>query len=318
MGTKSGHWTRHGRFVCPLCCLTPSPLQLMLFRKPSGGEEGPAGSGIQLPAVTSSPHDPRSYELVQLANGLLVGDPVPRTPTRSRKPQPSPSPPSLPLLSPSISGLNPAQVLLVSDPEAGDAAGALDVSVGSMADPVDHQGLAHFLEHMLFLGSTKYPGDNEYSAYSAHLVDPHWSACAESCPPRFVSLSHPHAPSPCAQTHTCRPTEATRTPLLTRWGNGNPGCPGTCALHGCIGTCARAVVLVCAGQHQLLLQSEMARAGGRPGQVRILPLQFLLSIAADCSTFCSCGGFGVVGFFELCVCVCLSVECLWRLEAGCG
>jgi secreted Zn-dependent insulinase-like peptidase len=56
-------------------------------------------------------------------------------------------------------------VLLISDPDAGDAAAALDVGMGSMADPEAHQGLAHFLEHMLFLGSEKYPGDNEYSEW---------------------------------------------------------------------------------------------------------------------------------------------------------
>ena len=38
-----------------------------------------------------------------------------------------------------------------------------------MADPAEAQGLAHFLEHMLFMGTEKYPEENQYSAFlSAH------------------------------------------------------------------------------------------------------------------------------------------------------
>ena len=41
----------------------------------------------------------------------------------------------------------------------------MSVGVGSFADPPDAQGLAHFLEHMLFMGSRKYPDENEYDRY---------------------------------------------------------------------------------------------------------------------------------------------------------
>lgn len=34
-----------------------------------------------------------------------------------------------------------------------------------MSDPKEVPGLAHFCEHMLFLGTTKYPAQNEYSKY---------------------------------------------------------------------------------------------------------------------------------------------------------
>ena len=34
-----------------------------------------------------------------------------------------------------------------------------------MSDPQDLPGLAHFCEHMLFLGTKKYPDENEYSKY---------------------------------------------------------------------------------------------------------------------------------------------------------
>lgn len=37
--------------------------------------------------------------------------------------------------------------------------------VGSYSDPEDIPGLAHFLEHMLFMGTEKYPDENEYSKY---------------------------------------------------------------------------------------------------------------------------------------------------------
>ena len=38
----------------------------------------------------------------------------------------------------------------------------MDVNVGSMADPDDIPGLAHFLEHLLFLGTAKYPMEDDY------------------------------------------------------------------------------------------------------------------------------------------------------------
>ncbi|KAG7303562.1 hypothetical protein JYU34_012091 [Plutella xylostella] len=45
------------------------------------------------------------------------------------------------------------------------AACALCVGVGSYSDPHDIQGLAHFVEHMVFMGSEKYPKENEFDAY---------------------------------------------------------------------------------------------------------------------------------------------------------
>ena len=60
---------------------------------------------------------------------------------------------------------NQLQVLLISDPDAVKAAAALDVYVGSAANPQDRGGLAHFLEHMLFLGTDKYPDAGEYARY---------------------------------------------------------------------------------------------------------------------------------------------------------
>jgi insulysin len=60
---------------------------------------------------------------------------------------------------------NGLKVLLVSDPTTDKAAAALDVHIGHMSDPWKLPGLAHFLEHMLFLGTEKYPDENEYNKY---------------------------------------------------------------------------------------------------------------------------------------------------------
>ena len=60
---------------------------------------------------------------------------------------------------------NGLKVLVVSDPEYNVSAAALEVQVGSLMDPKDRQGLAHFLEHMLFLGNKKYPEVDEFSGY---------------------------------------------------------------------------------------------------------------------------------------------------------
>ncbi|MCP5160615.1 MAG: insulinase family protein [Hahellaceae bacterium] len=74
-----------------------------------------------------SPSDPKAYRVIQLSNQL--------------------------------------QVMLISDPETDKAAAALDIAVGSGADPEGYEGLAHFLEHMLFLGTTKYPEAGAYQAF---------------------------------------------------------------------------------------------------------------------------------------------------------
>ncbi len=60
---------------------------------------------------------------------------------------------------------NGLKVLLISVPGADKAAASLDVHVGSGDDPNAFQGLAHFLEHMLFLGTEKYPQAGEYQAF---------------------------------------------------------------------------------------------------------------------------------------------------------
>lgn len=61
---------------------------------------------------------------------------------------------------------NGLRVLLINDPTTDKAAASLDVNVGSFTDKeYNISGLAHFCEHLLFMGTEKYPKENEYSNY---------------------------------------------------------------------------------------------------------------------------------------------------------
>lgn len=51
---------------------------------------------------------------------------------------------------------NGLRAMLISDSKCDKAAAALSMRVGSIFDPRDVQGLGHFCEHMLFLGTEKY------------------------------------------------------------------------------------------------------------------------------------------------------------------
>ena len=87
-----------------------------------------ASESSRLEVITSS-NDPREYRAVKLENNL--------------------------------------EVLLVSDPEIDRSAAALSVGVGLLYDPMGYQGLAHYLEHVLFLGSEAYPESDDFSAFIA-------------------------------------------------------------------------------------------------------------------------------------------------------
>lgn len=80
---------------------------------------------------------------------------------------------SLPILTPTFSERqttkiqleNGLQALLISDPRIDKSAAALTVKTGSWEDPAEYPGIAHFLEHMLFLGNKKYPNENDFSRF---------------------------------------------------------------------------------------------------------------------------------------------------------
>lgn len=60
---------------------------------------------------------------------------------------------------------NGLQAYLVSDPNVDKSSAALTVKTGSWEDPEDSPGIAHFLEHMLFLGTKKYPNEAHYCRF---------------------------------------------------------------------------------------------------------------------------------------------------------
>lgn len=111
------------------------PLTLLLAAcQPSAPDDNqqmaaPASDQHQAGEIFISPNDNRDYGVVRLDNGLTV--------------------------------------VVVSDPDADKAAAALNVHVGSMQNPDEQLGLAHYLEHMLFLGTEKYPDPDEYGEFMA-------------------------------------------------------------------------------------------------------------------------------------------------------
>jgi len=60
---------------------------------------------------------------------------------------------------------NKIRYCIVKDPNIDYSCVACCVGVGSIKDPKEYQGLAHFLEHMLFLGSKKYPNSEYFNEY---------------------------------------------------------------------------------------------------------------------------------------------------------
>ena len=60
---------------------------------------------------------------------------------------------------------NDLKIILISDEKYNKSSASMNVVVGSLSDPEESQGLAHFLEHMLFLGTEKYPDVEDYGSY---------------------------------------------------------------------------------------------------------------------------------------------------------
>jgi protease-3 len=78
-------------------------------------------------SLVVSPNDDRQYKTIRLKNGI--------------------------------------DVLLISDPKVEKSAAALSVGVGLLHDPMTQQGMAHYLEHMLFLGTERYPDSKGYTNF---------------------------------------------------------------------------------------------------------------------------------------------------------
>ncbi|MDR2540107.1 MAG: insulinase family protein [Chlamydiales bacterium] len=60
---------------------------------------------------------------------------------------------------------NGLQAYLISDPFVQQSAAAVVVEAGSWEDPEEYPGMAHFVEHLLFMGTETYPKESEYSQF---------------------------------------------------------------------------------------------------------------------------------------------------------
>jgi len=60
---------------------------------------------------------------------------------------------------------NGLEAYLISDPEVEQSAASLCVEVGSWSDPENVPGMAHFVEHLLFMGTRKYPAEADFCKY---------------------------------------------------------------------------------------------------------------------------------------------------------
>jgi insulysin len=87
---------------------------------------------------------------------------------------------------------NKIQVLCVSDPETDKASAAMDIHIGHLCDPDDLPGLAHFLEHMLFLGTEKYPDENSYSTFLSEHGGMSNAFTAMENTNYYFDVAHPH------------------------------------------------------------------------------------------------------------------------------
>lgn len=85
------------------------------------------GIAAKTPEIVKSPIDKRDFSFITLENGL--------------------------------------RVVVVSDPQAKTSAAAMVVHAGSFDEPETHLGLAHYLEHMLFLGTKKFPTPDEFQNF---------------------------------------------------------------------------------------------------------------------------------------------------------
>ncbi len=68
---------------------------------------------------------------------------------------------------------NKLKVIFVHDKDTKKSSAVLNVGRGSLSDPKEFNGLAHFLEHMLFMGSEKYP----QSSYYRDFITKHGGVC---------------------------------------------------------------------------------------------------------------------------------------------
>lgn len=99
----------------------------LLWIPASSAKIEPAGWQALAEKIDKSASDPRLYQAIKLDNGM--------------------------------------KVILVSDKDAPKSLAALALPVGSLEDPNSQLGLAHYLEHMVLMGSKRYPQADNLSEF---------------------------------------------------------------------------------------------------------------------------------------------------------
>ncbi|KAJ8928147.1 hypothetical protein NQ314_019327 [Rhamnusium bicolor] len=96
-----------------------------------------------LPTPVKSESDKKEYKVIKLENGLIACLIADKTP------------------------INTPSDEIFDDESSSDeyAAAGLCIGVGSFSDPKEVPGMAHFLEHMVFMGSEKFPAENDFDSF---------------------------------------------------------------------------------------------------------------------------------------------------------
>jgi insulysin len=93
---------------------------------------------------------------------------------------------------------NQLEVLLIHEAGTDKASAALDVNVGSFSDADDMPGIAHAVEHLLFMGTEKYPEENAYNKYLTTHGGHSNAFTASTSTNYYFELSYPSSTSKAA------------------------------------------------------------------------------------------------------------------------
>ncbi len=85
---------------------------------------------------------------------------------------------------------NGLAVLLIHDADVHRSAASLSVGTGQLYDPKDKMGLAHYLEHMLFLGTEKYPDVEAFKKFLNENSGSSNAYTAKAITNYFFEVSH--------------------------------------------------------------------------------------------------------------------------------
>lgn len=97
---------------------------------------------------------------------------------------------------------NDLEVLLIHEAGTDKASAALDVNVGSFSDADDMPGIAHAVEHLLFMGTQKYPEENAYNKYLTQHGGHSNAFTASTSTNYYFELSYPSSTPTSSQTTT--------------------------------------------------------------------------------------------------------------------